>query len=177
MEGTFEQLLALDPVCLDDAARLDLLEALDRLMSRASARVERTLAALVDLSDEKQFIREEIRLALRWSDGFTRARCVQATKLVDDLPEALDRHETGELNTAQARALAEATMPLERRHCTEVLERVLPRAGQQTLTEFKNSVTRAVHRVDPRTAAKKHEDDKQRRDVSLRALPNGMAGI
>ena len=72
MEGTFEQLLALDPACLDDAARLDLLEALDRLMSRASARVERTLAALVDGSDEKEFIREEIRLVLRWSDGFTR---------------------------------------------------------------------------------------------------------
>ena len=66
MEGTLEQLLSLDPVCLDDDARLDLLVSLDRLISRASARTERALASLVDPCDEKDFARggDPLRAAL-----------------------------------------------------------------------------------------------------------------
>ncbi len=54
---------------------------------------------------------------------------------------------------------------------------MLDRAATQTVTEFKRSLTSAVHRVDPASAEQRHQQAKAGRGVWLRGLPDGMAGL
>jgi hypothetical protein len=172
-----DELMRVDPVRLSQAGRVAHLHRLAKANARLAARMERTIAAASDPADERSIDREEIACVLRWSFGYTQSRIVQAHKLVDDLPATLDALDRGRLNPEHARAAAEGTYGLDARLCGKVEARVLERAGQQTVTEFKRSLTRAVHRADPATAEQKHQRAKAERGVWQRPLPDGMAGI
>ena len=177
MGRSIDALLTVNPARLSQAARLAHLDRLRVAAARLAAQTERTIAAASDVSDEKSIDREEIACLLRWSFGYTQARIVEAHKLVNDLPATLDALSRGLLNPEHARAAAEATYGLDARLCGKVENRVLERAGCQTVTEFKRSLTRAVHRVDPTSAEQKHEQAKAERGIWCRPLPDGMAGI
>jgi hypothetical protein len=172
-----EQLLRVNPNKLPQAARLRHLRRLAKANARLAAQMERTIAAASDPDDERSIDREEIACAMRWSFGYTQSRIVAAHKLVDDLPATLDALSRGAINPEHARAAAEGTYQLDAKLSGKVEARVLDRAGEQTVTEFKRSLTRAVHRVDPATAEQKHQRAKADRGVSMRPLPDGMAGI
>jgi Domain of unknown function (DUF222) len=174
---SFDQLMRVNPVGLSQARRVAHLNRLRKANARLAAQIERTIAAASDRDDERSIDREEIACVMRWSFPYTQSRIVQAHKLVDELPATLDALHRGRINPEHARAAAEGTYGLDARLCGKVEARVLERAGQQTVTEFKRSLTRAVHRVDPATAEAKHERAKAERGVCLRPLPDGMAGI
>jgi len=55
--------------------------------------------------------------------------------------------------------------------------RVLERAGEQTPAQFRQSVKRAVARVDTRAAEERHAAAKRDRTVALHPLADGMVGI
>jgi hypothetical protein len=169
--------MKVDPLALSQAARLAHLERLSKVNAQLAAQIERTIAAASDPADEKSIDREEIACLMRWSFGYTQSRIMQAHKLVDDLPATLDALCHGRINPEHAQAAAEGTYQLDARLSGKVEARVLERAASQTVTEFKRSLTRAVHRVDPATAEQRHECAKAERGVSLRPLPDGMAGI
>jgi hypothetical protein len=180
MDGSLEQLLTIDRATLSRDELFDHLIAVNTVISQLSAEVERDLAALsqpVDADDPKNFRCEEIACALRWSAGFTQARIVQAHKLVEELPETLTALSEGVIAPEQARAVAEGCYGLDPALCSRVQERVLDRAGEQTVTELKRAVTRAVKAVDPRGYAERHQVAKRNRDVYLSLLPDGMAGL
>ena len=59
----------------------------------------------------------------------------------------------------------------------KVEEKILDRAGEQTVTELKRSLTRAVKAVDPRGWAERHQQAKKRRDVYPSLQPDGMAAL
>jgi hypothetical protein len=169
--------MRVNPLGLSQARRVAHLHRLAKANARLAAQIERTIAAASDLADEKSIDREEIACVMRWSFPYTQSRIVQSHKLVDDLPAMLEALHRGRINPEHARAAAEATYGLAARLCGKVEARVLERAGQQTVTEFKRSLTRAVHRVDPATAEQRHQRAKAERGVWQRPLPDGMAGI
>jgi hypothetical protein len=54
---------------------------------------------------------------------------------------------------------------------------VLDRAGDQTPSQFRAAVTRAVAKVDPAGAERRHQAAKKDRTVALHPLPDGMAAL
>jgi hypothetical protein len=177
MDGSIEALLSIDPSCLSEDDLLTRLAEIDALMSRASARRERFLAAVAVPGDEKNFMREEVGCLLRWSFPYTQARLGQASRLVHDFPATLDLHEAGGIGEAHTRALCDATGQLDPAVAAKVEARVLARAGSQTPTEFKRAIGRAIGRLDPRGCEERHQSAKKDRGVWLRPLPDGMAGL
>ena len=178
VRDSLEQLLDIDRATLTTAQILEHMAALRSVLSQLSASLERDIAAVSDPSDERNWDREEIAAVLGWGFGFTESRITQAHKLVDHLPAVLDRLATGRLNPEHARAAAESCYGLDEATCREVEKRVLERADGQTVTEFKRSLTRAVHAVDPATVEQRHAEAKRKTaGVWLRPLPDGMAGL
>ncbi len=178
MDGrSVEQLLAVEPARCSREQLFDQLIELDRLTARVQARRERFLAAIHDPGDRKQWAREEVACALRWSVGFTAARLAQAHHLVTKLPKVLALHETGAIGEAHARAAAEATYGLSDQAVAAVQDRVLARAPEQTVTQFRAGLRRAAAAVDTRTVDDTHQAARAGRLVRLSPLPDGMAGI
>jgi hypothetical protein len=62
-----ERLLRVDPAGLSRDQRFDCLEELTALEARVQACRERFLASVHDPRDEKEWAREEVACALRWS--------------------------------------------------------------------------------------------------------------
>ncbi len=74
-------------------------------------------------------------------------------------------------------SLAEASYPLDAHTAAAVEARVLPRAGEQTLAEFKASLTRAVHALDPRRIDEQHRQAMAERRVCVTPRDDGMAEL
>ena len=160
MDGSLEQLLSTDVSTLtrDAAARSSGRGARGDL-ARFSAELERDLAAVADRDadlDDKCFDREEIACLLRWSSMYTQSRVVQAHQLVDHLPQTLAALGAATIGPEHARAVAEGCYGLDPKLCGKVEDKILERAGGQTVTELKRSLTRAVKAVDPRGWAERH---------------------
>ena len=88
----------------------------------------------------KQWAREEVACALRWSFGTTATRLGNATELVRRLPDTLDALETGTISPGHVRVLVDAVAHLSDEIASAVQARVLPRAGSQTVAEFRRCV-------------------------------------
>ncbi|HZZ97486.1 MAG TPA: DUF222 domain-containing protein [Jatrophihabitantaceae bacterium] len=177
MARSVDQLMRVNPAGLTQARRVAHLTRLGKASARLAAQIERTIAAASHPEDERSIDREEIACAMRWSFPYTQSRIVAAHKLVDELQATLDALSRGRINPEHAQAAAEGTYQLDARQSGKVEARVLERAASQTVTEFKRSLTRAVHRVDPAAAEQKHQRAKAERGVSIRPLPDGMASL
>ncbi len=62
------------------------------MVARAQACRERFLAAIHDPADGKEWAREEVACALRWSPDYAKTRLVQATHLTTKLPKLFALH-------------------------------------------------------------------------------------
>jgi Domain of unknown function (DUF222) len=76
-----------------------------------------------------------------------------------------------------ARTLLEATRALDAGQAAKVEKRVLPRAGEQTVANFRRCVNRAVARVDTRRVEDKHRDAAADRRVVLCPERDDMASL
>ena len=141
------------------------------------ARRERFLAAIHDPGDAQDWAREEVATELRWSPDYAKTRLMQATHVVEKLPRLLDLHEAGEIADAHVRAAAELTSHLDAAVIAKVEAAVLERAADQTVTQFRASLRRAVARFDVRQVEERFADANAERRVSCSPLPDGMAGI
>lgn len=163
---------AADFAALDAAQRVDALLAFERQQSWLEAR-RQELLALVSTSDssDKHWCIEEIGAALRLSGGVARAKLAGAEQLVNRLPETLRALSAGEITVAQATVIVEASFELDDAQLPSYQDRVLARAGEQSLTELKRAVKRAVHLLDPATA-----EDRTRRAIANRTVRIAPAG-
>src|SRR5207249_7864344 len=100
-----------------------------------------------------------------------------AHELARRLPATLRLLESGTICYPQARALAEAVASLDGATAVKVEERVLARAGQQSLAQFRRSVARAVAAVDPARVEQQHQDAMAERRVCLTPREDGMAEL
>jgi hypothetical protein len=176
-------LTAIDPARLDPAGRIDLLIALERQLAWLAAAQQRVLASLDGVAldwagkESIDYTEEQVAAALRLSPGQAADRLAVARTLVDRLPATLGLLERGEVTYLHTRRLAEAVIPFDAQTAGKVEERVLPRAGEQTVGQFSATLRRAVIAVDPRRAEQRHDDALAERRVVFTAQPDGVTEL
>jgi hypothetical protein len=165
---------------LSASGRIDALVACARHLSRAHALMVRALGALDAARDDGSLIdctEVEVGVALRWAPSVTQARLAEAGTLTRVFPETVEALGAGAVSFEQARILAEATSTLGDHVARAVQDRVLPRMPHQTLAATRRAVARAVHRLDPDGAAARHQQQRTRRCIQVRPLPDAMATL
>ena len=93
------------------------------------------------------FTRDMVAAAVRVPPGRMRGQMAIASDLVGRLPATLDLLRSGQISQRHATELADATRSLTPETAAVVEARVLERAPEQTVTQFRASVKRAVLRV------------------------------
>src|SRR4051812_13759952 len=180
-----EQPDKIDPATLSQADRLEVIVALERAKNHLDALQLRQLQALaadpdpewLDEHQRRLALITELAVALRWSPHIAgeRLEVAQATATTfGDSHAALD---VGDLTYGHVRSLVELTRPLDPDTARQVQDRVLPRASQQNLAEFRRSVRRAVASLDPRGEQERHENADQGRQVTITPANDAMAII
>jgi hypothetical protein len=124
-----------------------------------------------------EFTADEVAPALHLSRNAAAARLDMATALTTRLPATLAALERGEIDMIKARVVVEATDPLTGEQAVAVQERVLGRAGGQTASQLRASLRRAVLRVDPDGAVRRHQERRKERQVMLVPLPDATAEL
>jgi Domain of unknown function (DUF222) len=177
---------------LSDADLIDTIVAFDRVASWASARQARLLAEFARRRPEVKssppsrsevparysgYSPDEIALALRLSRTTAANRLTMAQVLVTDLPGTLSAWQAGTIDERKARAITETSYVLPREQRAALEDRVLPRAGQQTVSQLRAALARAVLVIDPLGAAARHEQRRKDRRVVLSPEEDGMASL
>jgi hypothetical protein len=176
-------LAVIDPARIDGAARNDLLVGLERQIAWLQACQQRVLAALDGEAlswagaESIDFTQEQVGAALRLSPGTAANRLAVARVLTDRLPATVERLARGEITYLQARKLAEAVTPFDDGTCGVIEEKVLRRAGEQTLSQFSATLRRLVLSADPRRAEQRHADALAERRVVITPADDGMAQL
>jgi len=179
-----------DPSQLSDHTVIEALVGFDRVASWATARQARLLAELAarrptDRAPNSarwagvgsEYAPDEAGVALHLSRGAACARIGTAVRLLAVLPETHATWEAGRIDTAKARAVDDATWTLTPELARAVQDRVLPRAPEQTLTELKGALARAVLAVDPEGAETRHREARRERRVVVTPEADGMASL
>ncbi len=177
-------LSVLDASRLSHAGRVDALVACERQIAWLQAAQQRLLAAMsaphsgdtVDRSAGR-WVREDVGCALRLSGLTAQRRLAVAETLAEQLPVTLNLLATGQISYLHAMNLAEATYGLAPESATAVEARVLRRAAEQTLSEFKQSVRRAVASVSPATVESQREQAMSERRVVITPRDDAMAEL
>jgi Domain of unknown function (DUF222) len=155
------------------------LVAVERHIGLLQARSAELLAAL-NASDTSTdgFTRDNVAAALRVPPGSMRTTMTVASDLTGRLPATLGLLRTGEISLRHATDLADATRSLTPESATAVETKVLERAPEQTATQFRASVKRAVLRVSsPAEEEKTHTDAVAERRVVMFPDERGMAWV
>jgi Domain of unknown function (DUF222)/HNH endonuclease len=179
-----------DPSQLSDHTVIEALVGFDRVASWATARQARLLAELAarrptDRAPNSarwagvgsEYAPDEAGVALHLSRGAACARIGTAVRLLAVLPETHAAWEAGRIDTAKARAVDDATWTLTPELARAVQDRVLPRAPEQTLTQLKGALARAVLAVDPEGAETRHREARRERRVVVTPEADGMASL
>lgn len=176
---------------LCDADLVDAVVAFDRMTSWASARQARLLAEFSrrrppDAPDAtgcdipsmtSRFAPDEIGLALRLSRGAAIARLGQSVQLDQVLPATLEAWERGRIDVLKVRAICDTVRVLDDERARLVEARVLVRAGDQSVTQLRASLKRAVIAVDPEGVAARHRLARTDRRVAVGQENDGMASL
>jgi hypothetical protein len=172
---------------LGDDDLVEVIAGWDRLASWAQARQAGAIAVFaqrrppVDRDDHgvsvSEFAADELAVALRLSRPAAQARLHTALDLVGRLPATLHAWSTGAIDAVKARSVVDATRPLTPTQATAVEDRVLPRAGGQTLGQLRAALARAVIAADPTGAQHRHDAAYAERRVVLTPAGNGMAEL
>ena len=128
-------------------------------------------------NSQDRWVREEVGCALRLSGLTAQRRLAIAQTLTGVLAETGQALHRGRIGYLHAMTLAEAVYPLDAETAAAVQARVLPRAGGQTLAEFKRSVRRAVHALDPARVEEQRAQAMTERRVCVSPREDGMTEL
>ncbi len=168
----------LDPGVLSHAGRVDVLVAIERHLAWLTGMQEQVLAAMAaDDGSADRWVREEVGCALRLSALTAQRRLAVAETLARTLAETGRALHRGRIGYLHAMSLTETTYGLDADVASAVQARVLPRAGGQTLAEFKRSVRRAVHTLDPARVEEQRAHAMTERRVCVTAREDGIAEL
>jgi hypothetical protein len=163
-----DELVDLDPLLLPEDERIDLVVALEKQLNRVQAAYQRALyGAVVPLVPLPQVPRgaskmerervalaktareDELALALRRPLGSMTYQVRRARKLATGYLAARDAMAAGEMTWQQCTVLLEETAACPSEKLPQVLDRVLPHAGSDSLPQFKARIRRAMVRLVP----------------------------
>ncbi|MFZ0122111.1 MAG: DUF222 domain-containing protein [Pseudonocardiaceae bacterium] len=180
-----------DTVRLSDAELIDTMVGFERVVAWAGARQAALLAEFARRRPDgysqptrsdvpspcSEFASDEVGLALRLSRTTAANRLVMAQALVTDLPGTLAAWEAGQLDVMKVRAITETGYLLTSDQAAALEARVLPRAGQQTLSQLRAALARAVLAIDPDGAAARYRERRKDRRVVVSPDGDGMASL
>jgi hypothetical protein len=126
---------------------------------------------------DKEWAREEVALILRLSSSTARAILLTAHDLVTRFPGTLALLETGHLTLRHATRLVEECIAIPDETAARIEARVLPRATDQSLSQFTASVRRAVIALAPKKAEQQHQDAREQRRVVFLPQPGGTTDL
>jgi hypothetical protein len=173
--------LDVDPAQLSHDERLDLLERTEQFRSAIDALQQVTIAELAREGDAehraKEWVREELAGIFSIAPSTAAGRMHDAVALTSRLPRTLDRLVDGSIRFWHAKVLIEACVQLDDETVAAVEKKVIDKAPEQSIGEFRSTVKRAVLRLDPRRAEQQHEDAFSQRRVTGRADEHGMTGV
>src|SRR4051794_16641942 len=178
-----------EPAVLSDESLIEAIVGFDRMTSWAAARQARLLAELTrrrptdpvpqedGASEGSRFVPDEVGVALTLSRGSAKGRIGTACRLLRTLPATHALWEAGQIDTAKATAIADATVVLPDDLAAAVETRVLPRAPQQTVQRLRAALARAILAVDPDGVADRHREARRDRRVYVQPEPDGMGSL
>lgn len=162
----------LDCAAISSTELVELVAAAERLAAQACAVQAAAMAELArrpvyeggtlerpatDRVEAADLVAAEVGAACRWSRMMAQHRVRLAIDLAERLPATLAALAAGTIDLGRARAVAEATLLLDRPAAAAVEGRVLDCAADQTVSQLKVALRRAVIAVDPLAAAARHE--------------------
>jgi hypothetical protein len=100
-----------------------------------------------------------------------------AVTLTTRLPLTMDRLVDGSVRFWHAKVLIEACAALYDDVVAQLERKVVAKAAEESIGEFRSRVRRAVHRPDPRRAEQKHREAFAQRRISARADEEGMTSV
>ncbi len=176
------------PVGLASARVEDIDELIEiaQLEAALSARKQRRLAAMLEraraigpLRDPAGhcWLAEEVGAALRLAPSTAECHLETASDLVRRLPGAVALLEAGKISPTHARVLSDGTALLPDEQAATVASRVLVRAPEQTVGEFRRAIRRAVQSVDTRSAEQRHVRAVADRRVAQFPDQDGMTAL
>lgn len=191
------ELSAVDPAGIDDEALVDAIRGWERLAAWAAAGQLASIAELArrrrpldregadrgadsghpGLASVSEFAVDEVATALRLSRCAAGTRLHVAVELAERLPATAAALRAGELDAVKARRIAEATTALAAEAASAVERRVLPRAADQTVSQLRASLARAVMAVDPADVEERHQRAAADRRVCITPVEDGMAEL
>jgi hypothetical protein len=158
--------------------------ALQRVIGWAQAEQARVLVRIATHPDptpapevETMSATAEVALALRWSHEYAADRMESAARLVQDFPDTLEAVTRGEVPFLHATVLVDKTAALDDASARKVEQRVLAKAGSQTISQFRSALRRAVNAVDTRTQDEQHQADLTDRRVCYQPAEHAMAWL
>jgi hypothetical protein len=156
---------------------------MERQLAWLSGLQQRLLAAMTEHSSidvdgvDREWVRDDLACALRLSARSAAHRLRIATELTTRLPGTLQQLEAGAISGLQARLLTEEVARLDDQAAAVVEAAVLPRAPQQTVTQFRRSLSRAVLAVDTRSQESARADAMAERRVCFTPRSDAMTEL
>ncbi|HJQ42983.1 MAG TPA: DUF222 domain-containing protein, partial [Jatrophihabitantaceae bacterium] len=173
--------LDVDPARLSHDERIELLERLEQFRSSIDATQQLTLAELAREGDaeyrKREWVREEVAAVLSIAPVTAGGRLHDATTLTTRLPLTMDRLVDGSIRFWHAKVLIEACTDLADDLVAKLEHKVISKAAEESIGDFRARVKRVVKRLDPKSAEDKHQAAVTNRRVSMRADEDGMAGV
>lgn len=166
---------------LSDAARVDLLAALERVGGAVCAAQTRVTVAYAQSrragGATRRSVAGEIGLARRLSLGQAQRAVCSAEALVDDLPETLAALTSGEISGARARVVTDRVAALEPEVRAEVDTRIAGELRVLGDLELRDAVDAAAMSVDPEAVEERRRTAHDGRRVRVRAVDDGLAWL
>ena len=124
-----------------------------------------------------EFVADEIGLVLSVSRRAAENRVAQAVEMTRRTPAVLRALETGTLDLYRAKVITDATYRLDDATAARVAAHVVERAEGCNASQVRALVRRAVLRLDPDGAERRHERARADRRVVLTPAEDGMAEL
>ncbi len=189
--GALSGLVAIDPLSLPMAARIDFLSALERQNAWLQALLQRAIVAVAgeessstdkiwDGVDEAE--REDIAAALRLSPNTAQIRIDVARTLINHLPNTCSALAMGEISASHATVIAKETAAAIRDGMSEfaiyqVEEKALSFAEFHTPGQVANKVRTTIAQLAPEEFEKTVDRARESRRVSCYNDADGMATV
>ena len=146
------------------------------LLSRLAARVPRCDWDETGATPWTSF-RQEVAVARKVSSLAAADEIRTALRLTSVLPRTLDLLEAGTMTVQRARAFAAELQPLDDELARQIDADLAERVARLAPWRIRQEVRRAAATLDPDAAAARNAEATARRAVSLRAQPDGQAGV
>jgi hypothetical protein len=171
-------LAQVDTAALTPELQLEMTELWEQCDYWLQAQKQRPLAGLADTPThgDERWCTWEVAASLRLAECTASDRIFTAQQLVHRLSKTLAALEAAQITYWQARDIADGTALLSDEHALAVEEQILRRAPEQTRSETRKAVVKAVMAIDPDAAERRRKERRRERRVEHpRPVGDGMS--